>query len=235
MNRLTYPGPLTRERERELLEACILRGDKAALNELVACNMRFVVQMAGRFICRRNWDRHKLDQSRLDDLIQEGAVFMYRAIPKFNLSFPFRLITFIGKGLWRRFEAVYSTDCTIKRPEAASPGCREAWCRAWSTRTLDSLDYDETPCVDHLFPDESVGDDVLLEAMRQAVGSLPGRLREVVLARLRGEKLQAIGNRMGISKERVRQLQTRATEKLQDMLLPRTKQWDPPDHMRKAG
>lgn len=67
--------------------------------------------------------------------------------------------------------------------------------------------FDRAP-ESHLQP---VEEDPRWPAVRRALDELGGREREVLEARLwGGEKLKAIGERLGISKERVRQLQDRA-------------------------
>lgn len=51
--------------------------------------------------------------------------------------------------------------------------------------------------------------------VRAALADLPERDRDIILRRLDGdETLEEVGHRYGLSKERIRQLETRATERL---------------------
>lgn len=59
-------------------------------------------------------------------------------------------------------------------------------------------------------------DEVLL--LRRQLELLPARERNILRRRMRGETLEAIGREVGLSKERVRQVQRLAIEKLREAL-----------------
>jgi RNA polymerase primary sigma factor len=75
---------LTPERERQLAEG-VVRGDKAARDELIRCNLRLVVSVA------RQFTRRGLS---LVDIIAEGNVGLIRAVELFDPTFQTRFSTY---------------------------------------------------------------------------------------------------------------------------------------------
>ena len=80
---------------------------------------------------------------------------------------------------------------------------------------------------DKPLPDETVGDEIdgtrRISQLHEALGILTERELKIVRARRLAEEsstLEALGERLGISKERVRQIESRAIEKLKRALIP---------------
>jgi RNA polymerase sigma factor (sigma-70 family) len=67
--------------------------------------------------------------------------------------------------------------------------------------------------------DERMEREERLVALRAAIRALPRRERLITRARLRGITLQRIGDRLGVAKERVRQVETRAKAMLRAAML----------------
>lgn len=88
----------------------------------------------------------------------------------------------------------------------------------WNHASFSALDGEMRTAVDAGFggvtedpPPEPLS---LEHAVRDAVDTLPPREREVILRRLDGETLAQAGRSLGVSRERVRQIQARAHERL---------------------
>lgn len=92
--------------------------------------------------------------------------------------------------------------------------------------SLDSSSQDRTPAIERLSIDMADPEEIVTrkdtvsgvrEALGAALAALTERERRIVEARMMAEDpttLQALGREMGVSKERVRQLETRARNKL---------------------
>ena len=76
---------LTREEEQALTREYCRTKDKRLANKLVVANLRFVIQVA---------QGYKGYNLALEDLVQEGALGLMRAVEKFDPEFGVRLITY---------------------------------------------------------------------------------------------------------------------------------------------
>jgi RNA polymerase sigma-32 factor len=96
--------------------------------------------------------------------------------------------------------------------------------------SLDAAEPGETPGVDRLRSDgpspeetvlKKVDNEIAHSRIQEALGLLTARERWVLERRVLADTettLEALGNKLGISKERVRQIEARALEKLRDSL-----------------
>src|SRR4051794_14967071 len=215
---------LTAEEEHELAERIQRYGDEAALRRLVEGNLRFVVSYVKRF--------RGLGVPFLD-LIHEGNLGLMEAARRFD---PTRNVKFITYAVWWVRESMMhvladqtrafsfppklfgvlrrvpggGTDVSLNEPvrragHAADEG---------SSRELgDLLEQDGVPVDDEMIHQSDL--DELADAMRD----LDGKEREVVRLRYGFEDdeprtLQEIGDRLHLSRERVRQIESRAKDKL---------------------
>ncbi len=96
----------------------------------------------------------------------------------------------------------------------------EAWQTVSSVRSLDSLEYEDTSLVNsQSAPTEAVDIEDELELMRVALDKMSERHRYVLKARfLDGRTLKAVGIELGLTRERVRQIEGKALEKMREIL-----------------
>jgi RNA polymerase primary sigma factor len=216
---------LTADQERELGRRIQFDQDEAALTRLVEANLRFVVSYAKRY--------RGLGVSFLD-LIHEGNLGLIEAARRFD---PDRNVKFITYAVWwvresmmhvladqtrafsfppKQFAALYrvpggGADVSLNEPvRRAGHAVDEG-----SSRELgDLLEQDGVPAVD----DEMIHQSDLDE-LASALSDLDGKERAVMSLRFgldddEEHTLQEIGDRLHLSRERVRQIEARAKEKL---------------------
>lgn len=172
-----------------------------AWNELVQANLRLVVSIARRFV----------DVSHtFDDLVSDGQVALMNAIEKFDYSRGFRFSTYATHAIQRTFYR------RIKKKQRESGRVSQA--------SADLME--ELPDLSDSAEEEHAD----LSQIRNLYSLISSELdeREQLILKARfglgdeseSNTLRAIGQRLGISKERVRQIQIRAIEKLQEQLQP---------------
>jgi RNA polymerase primary sigma factor len=199
---------LTPERERELGYR-VQQNDKSALEELVKANLRFVVSYAKRY---RN--THVL----FLDLINEGNIGLIHAAKKYD---PEKNVKFITYAVWWVRQSMMhvladSTRAFSFPPKlfgvlhAGGPGGEDI---SLSETLGDRLPVDQAPVEDELIHQAD------LDELAAALRDLEGKEQEVVRLRYglgdsEPQTLQEIGDRLHLSRERVRQIETRAKEKL---------------------
>jgi len=209
---------LTADEERTLGALIQNDQDEAALMRLVEANLRFVVSYAKRY--------RGLGVSFLD-LIHEGNLGLIEAARRFD---PHRNVKFITYAVWWIREAMmhvladqtrafsfppklFATlhnrheDVSLNDPIAG------AGQDGPSRQLEDVLRLDAVPIDDEMIHQSDL--DELAEALRD----LDGKEREVVCLRFgldddEPRTLQEIGDRLHLSRERVRQIESRAKEKL---------------------
>ncbi len=210
---------LTIDEERDLGRRIQADRDPAALSRLVESNLRFVVSYAKRY---------RRDGVPLLDLIHEGNLGLMEAARRFD---PARNVKFITYAVWwvrqsmmhvlsdharafsfppKLFAALGSAVHDVSLSEPADQ--RDSWSLS------DRLVQDLVPAPDDLLARKSAHQDV-----DHAIERLDRREREVVRLRFGFEDeepwtLQAIGHRLNLSRERVRQIEVRAKAKLRGSL-----------------
>jgi RNA polymerase primary sigma factor len=242
--------PLLTAAEERALARAIERGDLAAKDRLVRCNLRLVASVARRHVGRG---------LAMEDLLQEGVVGLIRAAEKYDWRRGTRFSTYavpwirqaIAGGLantgrlirlpapqhlqaerlaraersllehGRRDPGLAELAAATGLPEAAVVRVRRADTPAAS---LDAPVGDGSGRLGDLVADGQEPADVALaaarrRAVRHSVERLEGRDRDVMRLRFgldgQGERtLGAVGEVVGLSPERVRQLESAALEKL---------------------
>ncbi|MEI6239243.1 MAG: sigma-70 family RNA polymerase sigma factor [Planctomycetia bacterium] len=164
---------------------------------IITSNLRLVVSIAKKFVDASN---------SFEELVSDGNVALMRAVEKFNFALGNRFSTYATYAVQRHFfrmshkgrqqrNRFVSNDESLKDRAAEVP----------------SAEYCST---------EQIG--VLKELFSGFLGDLEPRERQIVVARFGFDgkpprTFRELGSSMGVCKERIRQIQTRAIDKLRDM------------------
>ncbi|MCA8990637.1 MAG: sigma-70 family RNA polymerase sigma factor [Planctomycetaceae bacterium] len=175
-----------------------LKEAQAARGELVQSNVRLVAGLAGKF---------SGNASDYEELVSEGNLILLKAIDKFDIDRGFRFSTYATHAVQRHFFRVIQRRHRRKGKETAVP----------SDVLADSLLQPEV--------ENEIGFDegAVKELLRQFSGRLDERESQIIQGRYnlggegKGKTLKCLASEMGLSKERVRQLQHRALEKLREV------------------
>src|SRR3954469_10306073 len=242
--------PLLTAAEERALARRIERGDLAAKDRLVRCNLRLVASVARRHVGRG---------LAMEDLLQEGVVGLIRAAEKYDWRRGTRFSTYAVPWIRQAIsQALANTGRLIRLPApqhlqaeqlaraerellergAGEPGVAELARETGlpepavvrirradaHAASLDAPVGDGTGRLGDLLADASEPADVALaaarrRAVRHSIERLEGRDRAVMALRFgldgQGERtLGAVGEVVGLSPERVRQLESAALEKL---------------------
>jgi RNA polymerase primary sigma factor len=247
--------PLLTAAEEVALAKRVERGDRAAKERMINCNLRLVVHVAKRY------RGHGVP---FGDLIQDGVIGLNRAVEKFDWRKGFKFSTY---ATWWIRQAVQRSVAgqarTIRVPThvnerrqtlarharklepelgraptheelAKSTGLslthvEEALGVAEARVSLNAPVGEDDGELGDLFADEDAEDPEELaedalraRAVRDALAELPERERRIVELRfgLDGEprSLEAIGAELGLTRERIRQLEAQALEALSGAL-----------------
>jgi RNA polymerase primary sigma factor len=164
---------------------------------IITSNLRLVVSIAKKFVDTTN---------SFDELVGEGNVALMRAVEKFNFSLGNRFSTYATYAIQRHFfrlshkarqfrQRFVSDDESFKGLSAAEPNPEQ--CSAEQVAVLKDL-------------------------FAKFLGELEPREQQIVVARFGFDgqpprTFRELGASMGVCKERIRQIQTRAIDKLRDM------------------
>jgi RNA polymerase primary sigma factor len=247
--------PLLTAAQEVALAKRVERGDRAAKERMINCNLRLVVHVAKRY------RGHGVP---FGDLIQDGVIGLNRAVEKFDYRKGFKFSTY---ATWWIRQAVQRSVAgqarTIRVPthvherrqtlnrharkletELGRPATPEELAKASGLKlqhveealsvpearaSLNSPVGDDDGELGDLFADENADDpeelaeDALRSlAVREALAQLPERERRILELRfgIDGEpkSLEAIGAELGLTRERIRQLETQALARLTDDL-----------------
>ncbi len=174
--------------------------DEAVLirNRIIRSNTRLVVSIAKSFVDLQN---------SFEDLFSDGVIGLVQAAEKFDYERGFRFSTYATRAIRRNLYRIV----TNRRRDRTR----------FSTGALDSQTEPEE--VDRGSTISEARWDDLQTRLRSMLSSLDPRERQIVRARFGLEStrdvltLQCLAKKMGICKERVRQLEKRALDKLRLM------------------
>jgi len=176
----------------------LLKRSAGLREQIVNANLRLVSSIAGKFAT---------SPQEYDDLVSEGNLILVNAVDKFDYSRGFRFSTYATHAVQRHFFRLMQRRQRRRQREVSTSNEILAGV-IQSRESLPMLD----PAVA----------DTLLKHFEQC---LDARERMIIEQRFglneetEAGTLKAVADRAGISKERVRQLQARAVEKLQDLAL----------------
>jgi RNA polymerase primary sigma factor len=209
---------LSVDEERALAHRIQIDHDEAALNRLVESNLRFVVSYAKRY--------RGLGVSFLD-LIHEGNVGLIEAARRFD---PARNVKFITYAVWWVRESMMHVLADQTRAVSFPPKQFGALRAPLDVSLSDPVTGSGTPegssrALGDVLPQDgaAIDDEMIhqsdLDELVHALSELDGKERAVVRLRYgfdddEEHTLQEIGDRLHLSRERVRQIETRAKDKL---------------------
>ena len=166
-------------------------------DHLIKANMRLVVSIVKKFVT---------PQQSFDELLSEGILTLMKAIEKFDFDRGFRFSTYAYRSIVRH---VYRTVTVAHKEESRFTRDAEEWAFE------DASDSNSTTMGDQVWSN-------LRELMGGLLDKLDRRERFIIRSRYalgshrKVRTFQSLADKLGVSKERVRQLERRAVQKLQN-------------------
>jgi len=183
--------------------------ERAERNRLVEANLPLVWSVVHRLTRRKRSE--KLRHVEADDLYQEGCIGLMRAAELFDPLLGFHFSTFAF--YWIRQKVGKALRCAgvIALPYTPLAECVRG------VMSIHSL-WEEGR-IDVAAPEHGEEAEAEAEAVHVAMSRLSPSHRDVLTARFfYGERLQAIADRVGLTKEGVRVREIRALERLREEL-----------------
>ncbi len=177
-----------------------LQGEALAVkNQVIRANLRLVVSIA---------KRHVGPSNNFFELVSDGNMSLIRAVEKFDFSRGNKFSTYASWAIMKNFARTIPEEAY--RRDRFVTGHEEMFEAAADTRT-DEHEYE-------------VARKQNQEAVRGMVGRLDDRERRILTSRygLEGaseKTLEQLGRELGITKERVRQIESRAQAKLRKVAI----------------
>ncbi len=195
---------LTRDEEYELSRRA-RKGDEMARRTLATSNLPFVVAVAKKFATRG---------ARLDDLIQEGNVGLMKAIEHFD---PKKQVRFATYAVWwiRAYITRYLKDnrSHVRGGEHERVSMSDFSLDAPLDDESDSSymdrleDVSPTPDINFLTLERDEEVSLALQRVRRRLGDLGWDILQERLTQDKPRTLEELGQRWGVSRERVRQVE----------------------------
>jgi RNA polymerase primary sigma factor len=199
---------LTREEEYDLARR-IKKGDESARQVLSISNLPFVVSVAKKYV-------HS--GIRLEDLVQEGNVGLMKAIEHFD---PKKNVRFATYAVWwiRAYITRFLKD--TRSQVRGGVGERESMTDFSLDQAIGGDDGSDTTYLDRLEDDGPGPQDTLisgqqdervrdaLSKVRKRIGDLGWDILQERLTQDSPRTLEELGQRWGVSRERVRQVELR--------------------------
>jgi RNA polymerase sigma factor (sigma-70 family) len=186
-------------RSQELKQIEEIQSQATAIkDQLINCNMRLVVSIA---------KRHAGQTDNFFELLSDGNMSLIRAVEKFDFSRGFKFSTYASWAIMKNFARSIPEE--KHRRERYVTGHEELFESAADTRT------DEQECL--------ASAEQAAHRVNRLLEYLDPREREIIRLRAgldnnaEGMTLEEIGQRLGITKERVRQLNVRIMNKLKSI------------------
>ena len=212
-NYLKYKAAKLRERLRGRTSAKVadieqierlLDEAQRAKNQIIQANLRLVVNIA---------KRHVGQQANFFELISDGNMSLIRAVDKFDYMRGFKFSTYASWAIMKNFAR--SVPKAGVRRERFQTGRDELLETSHDLRFEGEEPYRE--------PDVSVR-----QSIERVLDKLAGREREIVMRRFGlgdvpgPQTLEEVGRHFGVTKERIRQIEGRALNKLRGLIKPET-------------
>jgi RNA polymerase sigma factor (sigma-70 family) len=201
--RITHLDPETAEaRDVAAIESLLAQANELK-NTLVQANLRVAIHVA------RKHQRIGLD---LMELMSDATIWLMRAVEKFDFARGVRLSTYASWSIMKNF-ARDRVEQLTRRDRKMVTGQEELLGEVGARETAGA--------------GEAMDASAEKRDLMSVIAQLPGRERELVLAHYGLDEMQSpkslseLGELMGITKARVRQLETRALRKLRSLLAER--------------
>jgi RNA polymerase primary sigma factor len=165
-------------------------------NQIIRANLRLVVSLV-RKLCR--------DDHHLAEMVSDGYVALMRAVERFDFSLGYKFSTYAS---WVIINSTLRNSAKDHRRDRLRTG---------SEQLLEAVpDHRTNDCPREMEPERC------RESLRRMLVRLNDRERKIIVSRFglegtREKTLNQLGKELGITKERVRQLEKRAREKLREI------------------
>lgn len=207
--------PLEPNEERRLIRQA-QAGDRHALDRLFRAHAYYVIKIAAKFF---------YSGAPASDLVQAGNIGLMRAVQKFDHRRKTKLITYATQWIQQHMRILArNSECTIHRPsQFFTQRSRDKMISRLSRRQLKALVGTAGPLGRSVAETHvaSASDEMEVTESREwlehSISRLEPVLRETIEARLRGETLETIARRDGVSRQAVKQRETRAIGRLREM------------------
>lgn len=207
--------PLTKEQEKELIIKA-KKGDLKAQNMILTANLKFVFSVAKKY---------KGHGVSMEDLIAEGNMGMVKAIKKFNVNYD---IKFFSYAVWWIRQSIQTLVKKTQQYKDIEKGEDELNSIVSDNAVSDSED-EIVSKRESVLPYEDEDTNRQIEENRKVVVDkllvgLDGREKLIIeqyygLNGNKGQNLKEIGEKLGISKERVRQIKKRTLFRMRSEVL----------------
>lgn len=165
--------------------------------------------------------RARVPECSREDLFQELAIALIESIHTFDADLGFRLLTYATKRLTQTIGRWHKRDHLIRLP-SKDPRREQTHLRADVRRAkrlipLEFAREGSLPPAQTLMDEEPAAPAVAEQREQLAIAvaalnALEPRHRRVIAGRVAERTLESIGRTMGVTKERIRQMETRATQ-----------------------
>ena len=204
------PAPLKGDEERSALEA-LEQGDEQAKQRLVEHNLRLVVYIARRF---------ENTGINLEDLISIGTIGLIKAIGTYRLDKKIKLATYASRCIENEI-LMFIRKTSNQKNEVSLDEPINMDCDGNELLLSDILGTEEDLIL------RPLEEDVDIHVLRQSLGELPSREREIVLMRfgLEGRKeltQKEVAQKMGISQSYISRLEKKIMLRLKKEFIRQT-------------
>lgn len=199
--------PLSREEEGYLSKQWLTKKDINARNKLVEANLKFVANIA------RNYKGLGLSYS---DLIQEGNAGLFKAVDKFDPDKGYKFISYAVNWIRQSILEALNKKNSLKSAELPNETCDDV-IDDKKDLTINDISLDDVYL--DLSDDERRREKDICDVAKFLLTGLTSREKYIVcqyngINEKKPKTLEEIGNNLGITKERVRQINEKAMKKL---------------------
>ncbi|MFY9255067.1 MAG: sigma-70 family RNA polymerase sigma factor [Fuerstiella sp.] len=188
-----------------------LEDSRQIRDHIIQANLRLVVSIARRFVT---------DVTSLDELISDGNLILMKAVDRFDYSRGFRFSTYATHAVQREFYRNYKNGRRRRITEIATDPAILFGSVVASDDQQQRNDMEVVERLKKLMQDTLSPREQNILDLRLGLNADDG-----------GQTLREVGEKLNISKERVRQLQTRAIEQVRELALHAPGDHRPPSNL----